>query len=60
MKMYNVEIPVSDEMLARIEKLALARGATVEAELRFSVIVGLMDHMERNLSLFERMDREEA
>lgn len=56
MKTYNVEIPVSDELLARAEKLAAAKGTEVEVEIRWAVIIGLQQHMMSNLSLAEMLE----
>lgn len=52
----NVEIPVSDEMMARAAKLAEVKGTTAEEEIRWAVVLGLENHMTRNLSVIERWE----
>lgn len=48
-----VEIPVSAEIMARAEKLAEMKGTTAEEEIRWAVVLGLENHMTRNLSVIE-------
>lgn len=52
----NVEIPVSAEIMARAAKLAEVRGTSAEEELRFAVLIGLEEHMGRNLDVIERWE----
>ena len=52
----NVEIPVSDELMARAKKLAEMKGTTAEEEIRWAVILGLEYHLDKNMGVFERWE----